>query len=517
MKTERYSRAWGFFYVVLFLVVLIGPFIATGHCQVSVALAPPVHPQFLTTSGLPLSGGFIYTYQAGTSTLSNTYVDSTGTTQNPDPIPLDFSGAPSNGTVQTQIWLANQAYKFCAYNAALVQQWCTDNVTGYLVGLLNLPNTWTFNQTFAAQIADTLTDDQIVFGALGNQTTLDFPPPTGNIVLHFPNTSDTMVGRATSDTLTNKTLTAPTISTPTINGCQIQNEPGTYYCQFNSGSPGTTLNSLVKFINAPSQASIASITDMGGIVGICTAQCGTSSFAVIQESGYGVCNFDGATTAGDYVQISSTVAGDCHDAGSTFPIFGQVLGRSLTTNAVAGAYSMNLFGPEIQAGDQRTICSSSIPTTRAGNTTSLQVIQTCSFPAGSLNAVGKTFRLTGALSISPGSAINSSATVGSGSSAALPNGSIVAGLGTETASATAWFTDFQVLCVVTTAGASGVLNCTPISTISGGTAAGAAGTTTTTNNNDLTSPFFVGTECSFSGASISNSCTGNLLTVEQLK
>jgi len=34
--------------------------------------------------------------------------------------------------------------------------------------------------------------------------------------LTFPNTTDTVVGRATTDTLTNKTLTSPTITTPTI-------------------------------------------------------------------------------------------------------------------------------------------------------------------------------------------------------------------------------------------------------------------------------------------------------------
>jgi hypothetical protein len=50
--------------------------------------------------------------------------------------------------------------------------------------------------------------------------------------------------------------------------------------------------------------------------------------------------FDGATIAGDYVQISSTVAGDCHDAGASLPTGGQILGRVLSTNAAAGTYAM---------------------------------------------------------------------------------------------------------------------------------------------------------------------------------
>lgn len=180
-----------------------------AHSQVSVAIAPNLHPKFTDNSGVTLSNGFLYTYQAGTTTLQNTYADSFGIVQNADPIPLDATGAPSNGSTQTGIWLANASYKFCAYNSALVQQWCTDNVTSYL-GLLNFPNLWTFQQTFSLPIVDTQVDNQIVLGAVGNQTTLDFPPPTGNIVLHFPNTSGTV--------LTNN---APVITNPTINGIAL--------------------------------------------------------------------------------------------------------------------------------------------------------------------------------------------------------------------------------------------------------------------------------------------------------
>lgn len=56
--------------------------------------------------------------------------------------------------------------------------------------------------------------------------------------------------------------------------------------------------------------------------------------------------FDNSTTADDYVTISPTVNGDCHDAGATFPVGQQVLGRVLVT-AAAGTRSMTLFGPEI--------------------------------------------------------------------------------------------------------------------------------------------------------------------------
>src|SRR5213078_2984817 len=60
------------------------------------------------------------------------------------------------------------------------------------------------------------------------------------------------------------------------------------------------------------------------------------------------CDFDGATTAGNYVQISSTTAGKCHDAGATFPTSGgQVVGRVFSTNGAGGTYGMVLFPGEL--------------------------------------------------------------------------------------------------------------------------------------------------------------------------
>ncbi len=68
--------------------------------------------QFFDNSGAPLVSGVLYSYQAGTSTQQATYTDSTGTTQNVNPITFG-SGA------RAQIWLTTAAlYKFvlCAQN-----------------------------------------------------------------------------------------------------------------------------------------------------------------------------------------------------------------------------------------------------------------------------------------------------------------------------------------------------------------------------------------------------------------
>jgi hypothetical protein len=46
----------------------------------------------------------------------------------------------------------------------------------------------------------------------GAETTLTAGDPTADRTITLPNATDTLVGRATTDTLTNKTLTSPTIN-----------------------------------------------------------------------------------------------------------------------------------------------------------------------------------------------------------------------------------------------------------------------------------------------------------------
>jgi hypothetical protein len=80
--------------------------------------------QFFDNNGVPLAGGLLYTYFAGTTTPLPTYTSSTGSTANENPIILD-----SAGRVPEQIWLPNgYATKFVLKNAADVQIWSKDNI-----------------------------------------------------------------------------------------------------------------------------------------------------------------------------------------------------------------------------------------------------------------------------------------------------------------------------------------------------------------------------------------------------
>lgn len=80
--------------------------------------------QFFDNNGVPLSGGKLYTYQAGTTTPTPTYTSYTGLTPNANPIVLDSAGRPPE-----QIWVPPaQNIKFVLKTSADVDIWTKDNI-----------------------------------------------------------------------------------------------------------------------------------------------------------------------------------------------------------------------------------------------------------------------------------------------------------------------------------------------------------------------------------------------------
>lgn len=139
--------------------------------------------QFFDNNGLPLAGGFLYTYTAGTSTPQATYTTSAGSVANANPIVLD-----SSGRTTTETWLTQGiAYKFILQTSAGVQIWSNDNVSGIndftaiysalsastgssLIGY-NQGSTGAVTETVQAKLKQTLSVKD--FGAKGDGTTDD--------------------------------------------------------------------------------------------------------------------------------------------------------------------------------------------------------------------------------------------------------------------------------------------------------------------------------------------------------
>jgi hypothetical protein len=82
--------------------------------------------QFFGNNGLPLAGGKLFTYAAGTTTPLATYTSNSGATPHANPIVLD-----SAGRVPSEIWLTSSAlYKFTLKTSTNVEIWTKDNVPG---------------------------------------------------------------------------------------------------------------------------------------------------------------------------------------------------------------------------------------------------------------------------------------------------------------------------------------------------------------------------------------------------
>ena len=104
--------------------------------SVSISIVAGAAAQFFDNNGVPLSGGLLYTYLAGTTTPATTYTDSTGATANANPIVLNSAGRTPN-----EIWVTTTvAYKYVLQTSAAVLIGTYDNLSG-VVSSSDLSNT----------------------------------------------------------------------------------------------------------------------------------------------------------------------------------------------------------------------------------------------------------------------------------------------------------------------------------------------------------------------------------------
>lgn len=155
-----------------------------------------VAAQFFTDNGVPLAGGKLFSYAAGTTTPRVTYTSSSGATARTNPIILDAAGRVPNGG---EIWVTSQAYKFVLKdsNDVLIATW--DNVIAN--GLYAYPpDTFVGDGTTVNFTLSTSVDDEnityiYINGVYQNKTaysisgtTLTFseaPPTTSKIEVNY--------------------------------------------------------------------------------------------------------------------------------------------------------------------------------------------------------------------------------------------------------------------------------------------------------------------------------------------
>jgi hypothetical protein len=126
-----------------------------------------VAAQFFNNDGVPLAGGLIYTYAAGTSTPAATYTTGAGIVAHSNPIVLDSAGRVPSG----EIWLTDGvAYKFVIKDASMTLIGTYDNIVGINSNFVNYT---------ASQEIQTATAGQTLF----TLTTMQYQPGTNSLTV----------------------------------------------------------------------------------------------------------------------------------------------------------------------------------------------------------------------------------------------------------------------------------------------------------------------------------------------
>ena len=172
------------------------------------------------------------------------------------------------------------------------------------------------SHTSGAAIKHVLTSDDLIFfrnnaspvasfafsGSTSGTTTVQATAIAGTNTLTLPaTTSDTLVGKATTDTLTNKTLTSPTINSAKIN-LALNAQTGTTYTLVASDSSKlvTTSNASAVTVTIPPaiftageqinvQSIGAGITSFAAGVGVTITSTGATSAAPNLRAQYSAC------------------------------------------------------------------------------------------------------------------------------------------------------------------------------------------------------------------------------------
>jgi hypothetical protein len=174
-------------------------------------------------------------------------------------------------------------------------------------------------------------------GATSGSITLAAPAVAGSNTLTLPVASDTLVGLAATQTLTNKTLTSPTISSPTISGTPVMSASVLTSGTANATTSGTSID----FTGIPNWVKRITVMFNG------VSTNGTSSLLLrigsgsVVATGYAAqcwaTNGQGVVTSGFPILIpaaSSIINGLavlCHYGGNVWT-YSSLLGISDSTN-----------------------------------------------------------------------------------------------------------------------------------------------------------------------------------------
>lgn len=118
-------------------------------------ISPVPFLAFFDANGIPLAGGKLYTYAAGTTTPLATYTAYAGTVPNANPVILDSAGRAS-------VWLGAGSYKFILRDSTDVLVYTTDNIVNSGFGAMQPAVVATQGQTAFTVLPYTMGGSAIV-------------------------------------------------------------------------------------------------------------------------------------------------------------------------------------------------------------------------------------------------------------------------------------------------------------------------------------------------------------------
>ena len=150
---------------------------------VTLSLFAGAGAQFLDNNGNILSGGLIYTYNAGTTTPLATYTSNLGTVAQPNPIVLDSSGRIPSG----ELWLTTGfGYKFVTKDANNVLIGTYDNIpSSAQPPITNDASSIAYEQGNSTTAGSFIVGDTYMITSLGTTNFQTIGASANQIGLHF--------------------------------------------------------------------------------------------------------------------------------------------------------------------------------------------------------------------------------------------------------------------------------------------------------------------------------------------